>query len=299
MQQLLSSSVSVTPPANQVSSFSIGQSTLGKEIMAYKIGNGSIGVAIVGGMNGTSEQAGIDMVNAAKNAVVNSSLKVPANITLYFIPEINADQLPSWNGNEVDINRNFNPKSVTGGEWSEYGCSLNRYKPYDLEVIQDTNKGRSCKDIWGTSLLFPTFCQEINPQASGFYCAKKSGNRAESEPETQAIVRFITNPAYNIKAVLSYRAPREEIATNNATADRRYQPTEDLAIEMAKWLGLPYQRNSYFTDYPLTGQFMDWLNDLSKIGVEIEMPQTFNSATQTKHLNAIGNALNWISSNVK
>ena len=270
----------------------------GTKIKAYRVGpeSNSNKILIIGGMNGSSEKPGIDIVNALftnsadpTKGSLSSTIKLPTTTTLYIIPQLWSG-VDGFNANSKDINRNFdaNESKIPGGSWSSVGCSLGRYKtelskgatPFGGST---TSLSTSCQNE-DVRNEFSTYCSKSETTNRSFYCTDgQTGNGGSfSEPETQAIKNLVESNG--IKAVLSFRAPYNNVSHTNASLSGS-DPTKILAVKMKDWLSIPYQE--YWVDYPVRGQFMDWLYDKGVIGVEVEAP-SYNQ----KYLDAINNALN-------
>lgn len=282
--------------------FEIGKTAGGNPINAWKIGNGSTRVAIVGGMNGKQEQSGINIVEAAKNSFgTGNTFTIPANLTVYFVPAITPDSTDGFNLNGQDINRNFTSTSVPGGDWKPIGCSVGRYqsaKDSYLTSCQDNSPHTDGTNIYRTPLLFQTYCTTIAPGAPSstntFTCApNKTGSSTFSEPETQAIANFIQQNS--IKTVISYRAPYNNVTSSNSPRGSKLAGVDNLANLFARELGISY--DEYFQNYPVNGQFMDWLQDIGVVGVEIELPLvSLSDSTKTLNLQTLQKALYYLSS---
>lgn len=295
----ISCTTTPTQPPPSSGPWAIGQTNNGKPINAYSLGNGSIHIAIVGGMNGVQEQSGIDMVNAIKESFqAGGAYNIPSDLTVYFVPEITPDSTDGFNSRGQDVNRNFASNSVPGGRWSPIGCSIGRYQTatgsYSTSC-QDQTKHTANNYV--TSDLFNTYCTIIAPSAPNstnqFTCApNKTGSQAFSEPESSAIADFIQNNS--IKTVISYRAPYNDVTSSNAPSGQKLAGTDQLANLFASELEINYDQ--YFTQYPVNGQFMDWLQDQGVVGVEIELPSTsLADNIKTKNLQTIQKALNSLS----
>ncbi|MAZ30390.1 hypothetical protein CL655_03890 [bacterium] len=110
--------------AGPVPVVTIGQSVGGRDIKAYRFGNGSVDILVVGGIHGayapnTSELATRLIAHAEENASF-----VPEGVTLHVIPNLNPDGLATgaspagrFNANNVDLNRNFDCEWQAEGVW--------------------------------------------------------------------------------------------------------------------------------------------------------------------------------------
>ncbi|MFN8636124.1 MAG: M14 family metallopeptidase [Chloroflexota bacterium] len=90
------------------------------------------------------------------------------------------------------------------------------------------------------------------------------GSSPFSEPETRAIRDFILSR--KIDAVLSYHSGIESVTAKDGGGGIG----EPLAKQVAAATGYPYI--GVWTEYRLTGQFMDWLDAVGVKGVEIDLP---------------------------
>ena len=120
-----------TTPAENKEQTTIGNSVLGKPIIAYHFGTGSDEVLLIGGIHGGYEWNTSVVAYNLINSLKNSSLLVPANLKVTVVPVLNPDGLSQitsitgsftsadisadqdkqvagrFNGNNVDLNRNF------------------------------------------------------------------------------------------------------------------------------------------------------------------------------------------------
>jgi hypothetical protein len=85
-----------------------------------------------------------------------------------------------------------------------------------------------------------------------------------SEPETRAIRDFVLGE--QISAVLSYHSGIVSVTTRDGGGD----VAQPLAEKVARITGYPYIRR--WTEYALTGQFMDWLDTVGVAGIEVDLP---------------------------
>lgn len=115
----------------------------------------------------------------------------------------------------------------------------------------------------------PNWSTDSYGQVGGRYGA--AGTRAGaggafpfSEPETNAIRAFILDQ--QIDAVLSYHSGIVSVTTRDGGGDA----AEPLALRVAAITGYPYIRT--WTAYQLTGQFMDWLDEVGVKGIEVDLP---------------------------
>lgn len=104
------------------------------------------------------------------------------------------------------------------------------------------------------------------------------GTAPFSEPETRAIRDFIFR--HSIAAVISYHSGIESVTARDGGGGI----AEPLARRIAQITG--YRYVATWTEYPLTGQFMDWLDMVGVRGIEIDLPNQ-QSIDWDKNLAAI------------
>jgi hypothetical protein len=104
------------------------------------------------------------------------------------------------------------------------------------------------------------------------------GTAAFSEPETQAIRDFIVGK--QITAVMSYHSGISSVTTRDGGGGL----AEPLAKHIAAITGYPYVET--WTEYELTGQFMDWLDAVGVRGIEVDLPNQ-QGIDWPQNLNAI------------
>ncbi len=86
-----------------------GNSVLGSEIYAEKIGTGKLAVLLIGGVHG-DESEGYLMAERFLIEIHNGSITLPEDISLYICPRLNPDGCANnrrTNQHNVDLNRNL------------------------------------------------------------------------------------------------------------------------------------------------------------------------------------------------
>lgn len=126
---------------------SIGKSVGGKDIMAYNYGTGATKVVFVGGIHGGYSWNTVTLAYELMDYLKANPAAIPANITVSVIPVLNPDGLMKvtgsagrfaiadvnssatvqasgrFNGNTVDINRNFDCDWQANGTWQSKAVS--------------------------------------------------------------------------------------------------------------------------------------------------------------------------------
>ncbi len=275
--------------------FVVGKTFLGKDIKGYKIGSGQKKIAIIGGMHPGSEPQAVAVVNAAIDDFRQNPQQISSDVTVFFVPIVNVDAQGKsgvdgrWSANGTDLNRSFDSKTVPGGAWHKNGCSQSSFKELASAQPYSCNRAGQADDsgkvIQDAKTAYPDFCKNSQADKEAvFYCAPgKTGSDPMAEPETQALARLIRDN--NINIVLSYHAPYNNVTVSNG--GKRVTGAVELARRIADILEIDYQ--NFWNKYPLTGQFMDWLQDENVIGVEIELPD--GSPNIERNLQAIKEAI--------
>ncbi|HEX8183024.1 MAG TPA: DUF2817 domain-containing protein [Candidatus Saccharimonadales bacterium] len=89
--------------------FSIGTSTAGRGITAYRFGNGDNKIVYVGGTHG-NEKSSVTILNRWIEQLEAQSSRIPARTSIIVIPALNPDGYAAnsrTNASNVDLNRNF------------------------------------------------------------------------------------------------------------------------------------------------------------------------------------------------
>ncbi len=101
----------------------IGQSVLGRFIVAHRVGQGPIKVALIGDIHGQFEANTHRLAQQLLEHFRAHPDEVPPEVSLWIIPTMNPDGLTSghrWNAHGVDLNRNADTDldGCAGNDWS-------------------------------------------------------------------------------------------------------------------------------------------------------------------------------------
>jgi murein DD-endopeptidase MepM/ murein hydrolase activator NlpD len=115
--------VTITPPSTAGVERIIGHSVQGRPIVAHRIGEGPIKVALIGNIHGDFEKNTHVLARQLVAHFVAHPGEVPAHVSLWIIPTINPDGLATghrWNANGVDLNRNADTDldGCAGNDWT-------------------------------------------------------------------------------------------------------------------------------------------------------------------------------------
>lgn len=203
----------------------IGASSRGYPLVAYRFGQGERRVALIGGIHGGYEWNTILLAYEMIDYLAQHPEAIPVSLTVYVVPSANPDgqklvvgavgrfapgQVAAetrpgrLNGNGVDLNRNWEC------HWSPTG-------------------------LWGQT------------EVSG-------GKLPFSEPETNSLKRFLTEPVMDV--VVFWHSAASGVFAGGC--DTPFLPAVELGQVYAHAASYPFQ--AAFTNYAVTGDATDWLS---------------------------------------
>ena len=203
----------------------IGQSVADRPLEVYQFGNGPIEKMIVAGIHGGYEWNTIALADELIEYLETHPEVIPADNTLYILRAFNID--------------GYERSSWRKGRANENNVDLNRNFPSNWQA---TWPKAGC---WG-------------------YLPIEGGSSSASEPETQALIKFITE--HNITALISYHSAALGIFAGGQPPD---PDSLSLAESVAAVSDYPYP--PLFTGCLFTGQFVDWVSDQGIAGIDIEL----------------------------
>ncbi len=105
----------------------IGKSVAGRDITAHTFGNGENDVLFVGGIHGGYEENTVRLAEGVIEEFQINQMVIPENVTVHIIPNLNPDgyaqpaqaskQARRFNGNDIDLNRNFDCRWAATSTW--------------------------------------------------------------------------------------------------------------------------------------------------------------------------------------
>ena len=203
----------------------IGTSVAGRPLEVYQFGSGLTEKMIVAGIHGGYEYNTIILADELIEYLNNHPEVIPPDHTLFILRAFNPDGFARSRG--------------FGGRANENNVDLNRN--------------------------FPSKWQPDWPRAGCWdYIPITGGTAAASEPETRALIEFITN--HDLKALISYHSAALGIFPGG-------QPVDPASVSLAEAIAA-------VSDYPYppieagcvyTGQFVDWAVDQGIPAVDIEL----------------------------
>ncbi len=216
-----------TPPPTPIAyPILIGHSVEGRPLTVYRLGYGAEARLIVAGIHGGYEWNTIALAQQLLAYLKAHPDMVPPEQTLYLLPNLNPDGEAREHGN--------------AGRGNAHGVDLNHNWPYN----------------WAPDWR-RTGCWN--------YLHLTGGEGPASEPETQALLRFIKmiRPA----ALISYHSAGGVIFDGG---EGRFAPSVDLARTLAQASGYRYPPPNTGCEY--TGNLTDWASLVMGIpAVDIEL----------------------------
>lgn len=215
----------------------IGYSAQGRPIVSHRFGYGRNVIMLVGGIHGGYEWNTIALAYQMIAYFEENPQLIPSSVTLYIIPAANPDGQFAVAGRLGPITAVDIAADTIPGRFNGNGVDLNR----------NWDCNWSATAVWG------------GRQVSG-------GKRPFSEPETQALSRFIVGQ--QAKAVIFWHSAADGVYAGGCTT--LYEPSYQLGAVYAQSAG--YQINESFTSYPVTGDASDWLalQSITSFSVELE-----------------------------
>jgi predicted deacylase len=214
----------------------LGLSTQRRPIEAYRLGDGEIRIAFIGGIHGGYEWNTILLAYQAVDFFAAHPEEVPETVSLYVIPTANPD-----------------------GQYAVVGHG-GRFVP--AEVASDTLPGRfngngvDLNRNWSCGWVSDAFLgeQEVNAGSAPF-----------SEVETRILRFFLTSP--NMDAVVIWHSAKPGVFVG--ACEEPLPKAETLAAVYAEAAGYPvFDR---FDDYPVTGDASDWLSGAGIPAITVEL----------------------------
>jgi predicted deacylase len=203
----------------------IGTSVAGRPLEVFRFGSGPRELLIVAGIHGGYEWNTIALADELIELLRREPERVPPEVTLYLLRAINPDGEARSHGYE--------------GRANENGVDLNRNWPVNWHLDWDR-----------------TYCWHYLPITAG--------EHPLSEPETQAVLRFILDHEFD--GVISYHSAALGIFPGGSPPDTA---SARLAEAVAAVSGYRYPPRDYGCEY--TGQFADWAISQGIPAVDVEL----------------------------
>ena len=225
---------------------SIGSSVQNRPLEVYRFGFGPTNRLIVAGIHGGGEFNTIQLADQLIAYLQEHPEVIPADITLYILRDLNPDGEARAHGVLGRANAN--------------GVDLNRNWDANWQID------------W--------------PRAGCWiYTAVTGGSRAGSEPETQALMKFILG--HSIDAIINYHSAALGVFAGGL-------PPDDKSIRLAKAIAAvsTYQYPPVNTGCDYTGGFIDWADIHGAAAVDLELTNHTDTDYEM-NLRVLNIFLNW------
>jgi len=224
----------------------IGHSVEGRPLEVYAFGNGRHARMIIADIHGGYEWNTAALTDQLIEFLTRHASLVPPGVTLYVLPSMNPDGLARSHGYDGRANAN--------------GVDLNRNFPLDW------------KATWA-------------PEGCWNYLPITSGTHPLSEPESQAVARFLLGNG--IEALISYHSAALGIF---AGGDPSTPQSLSLAESLANVSPYAYPPKNTGCDY--AGEMVDWsaANGIAAVDIELSTHYNLDVAINRRILYAF---LNW------
>jgi hypothetical protein len=218
-------SIRVTLTATPSNPLVIGGSILGRPLEVYRFGSGSIHRMIIGGIHGGNEYNTVRLADELIRHIQNHPETIPSDNTLFILRNLNPDGYARSLG--------------VRGRTNENNVDLNRNFP-SLWVASSNRTG----------------CWTFLPTTAGV--------SAGSEPETQALIKFLSSS--KIDALINYHSAALGIFAGG-------QPPDAASLKLAEAVSAvsTYPYPPLDTGCVFNGQLIDWASDHNIAALDIEL----------------------------
>ena len=217
---------SPSPPPHFTQTFIIGYSVEGRPLTVYRFGTGAEARLIVAGIHGGSEWNTIALAEELIAYIRAHPEIIPSHISLYILPNLN----PDGEARAHDFD----------GRTNAHNVDLNRNWPYRWQADWDRTH------CWNKRYT-------------------TAGDAPASEPETQALIRFIHQ--IHPTALISYHSAALGVFPGGAPP---FPPSVRLAQALAEAGGYSYPPIDVGCNY--TGNLTDWASSVEGIpAADIEL----------------------------
>jgi predicted deacylase len=215
-----------TPPAFSDGPIVIGTTVGRRPIEVYRFGTGPVHRMIVAGIHGGYEWNTTYLARELIAYIEENPEVIPKTVTLFILPTLNPDGFAREFGIEGRVNGN--------------GVDLNRNFPINWV------------DDWNRSLCWN-------------YAPTSAGASPGSEPETRALIEFITSQT-RVTALISYHSAALGIFPGG---EPPHEPSEALAVAIESVSTYPYPPIDIGCVY--TGTLPDWAASEGIASVDLEL----------------------------
>jgi predicted deacylase len=250
----LSTTPAITPSPTpfRVNNLEIGQSFQERPITVTCLGSGSTVIVIASGLHGDESNPRY-LLNELRDQIAQHPEWIPAEERICFIPTLNPDG--------AYINSRFNIRGV------------------DLNRNWDTSD-------WVSNIV----------RGEGEVLVGGGGSAPLSEPENQAFANYLEQLRAGGSEVVvvfyhSTVTPTGYVRAGYVLVDGKIvwdEASSKLAEKYATTIQLPFTKEAV-TQYPITGESLNWMaeNGIAAFGIEMPDQGYYDSVIYQKHLNAI------------
>jgi hypothetical protein len=227
----------------QVEKRIIGQSVEGRDIEAYKYGNGALHLLFVGGIHGGYEWNSVLLAYEFIDYLNENPEEVPENIKITVIPSLNPDGIYKV----IKKEGRFSLADIPEGSFPDTRFNANKV---------DLNRNFDCK--W-------------QPESTWRGSPVSAGSEVFSEPEARAIRDFVLGN--NPQAVVFWHSQANTVYASECE-NGVLPETIDIMNAYADAAG--YNKVESFDAYEITGDAEGWLASINipAITVELETHET-------------------------
>lgn len=227
------------PEEAVIESFTIGTSTEGRAIEAYRFGNGETPILFVGGIHGGYEWNSVLLAYSFIDQWTAHPEEIPANVSVYVIPVLNPDGLyaVAGSGGRFDPAMIAEPAIAGTGRFNANGVDLNRN--FDCKWKPES--------MWRGNVV-------------------SAGERPFSEPEAEALRVFVGETAP--RAAIFWHSQANTVYASECTAGVL---PETLGLMQAYADAAGYNAVSSFDAYPVSGDAEGWLASIGIPAITVEL----------------------------
>ncbi len=233
----------------------VGKSVEGRDITAYKYGNGKNKLLFVGGIHGGYEWNSVFLAYKFMDYLVANPNAIPANLTVTVIPSINPDGVFAVTGKDGRF-------TLDDVSTDKEILANGRFNANEV----DLNRNFDCK--WQPESMWKS--KTVN-----------AGGMPFSEPEAEALRGFVE--ANSPASVIFWHSQANAVYASKCEGDI-LPVTLDIMNAYAEASGYPAVKT--FNAYPTTGAAEDWLASINIPSITVEL-KTHETVEWEKNLAGI------------
>ncbi len=219
----------------------IGKSVEGRKIKSFTFGTGSTSVLFVGGMHGGYEWNSVLLAYEIMDEIEKKNIKIPDNVTVHVIPNLNPDGLFVATG----LIGKFKANDIKDNKMHISGAGRFNANNVDLNRNFDCNWKK--QSSWKNNLV-------------------SAGTKPFSEPEARALRNYVEK--IKPKAVIFWHSKANKVYAsecNNGVLPGTIKLMNTYADNAN------YGKVKKFTAYPITGDAEGWLASINIPAITVEL----------------------------